>query len=84
MMDSRMVKLVIQFALGIGLILAAVLFARTQSTTMSYVIPTAQQDGALTGYNARMRATEQMPGAGEFDNIYGSPGMAARNSRRAK
>lgn len=84
MIDSRLVKLVIQLTLGVGLILAAMLLIKTQSMALSNLIPTLRPDGTLKSYHGRMQATERTPRADEFDNIYGHWGTTAQRSHRSK
>lgn len=73
-----------QFVLGCGLILGAVFFLKTQSGTLSNLMPTIRPDGALKNYQRRMQATEQMLGADQLDNIYGRRGTTVEKSRRSK
>ena len=84
MIDSRLAKLM-QFVLGCGLILGAEFFLKTQSGTLSSMMPTVRPDRALKNYQRRMEATEQLLGGNaQLDNIYGRRIKIAQKAHRSK
>ena len=82
MTDTRFGK-ILQFVLGTGLIVGAVIFFRAQSGNLGDLKATVPVESAMRAYQRRMDATRSLLETGQMDGIYGRRLKMQTQMRRA-